>query len=224
MPLRPVRPALLAVALLLVAIASIVHPHSRSARASNAGLAGRFDPYLHRRATDALADPVNLVFLNATPDQVAEAAIRVLGWSETQGDQMTFIDGGVHRPVAYQIASDLGWGARLHMRIEGGDAGNGSYVLAGVHRDDTFGCGHVGHYFEEARQTVAQAFARDGYMVTMLTLDNTAAAPQCNGTMTAGDGVAAVIDLASATLPAQPPTLPAGHLIPVINLSSFVDF
>lgn len=224
MSLCSVRPALLALGLLLLVVFAVARPHSRPARAANSGLAGRFDPYLHRRATDALADPVNLVFLNATPDQVAHAAMQVLGWNETLGDQMTFIDGGVHRPVAYQIAADLGWGARLHMRVEGGDVDGTTYVLAGVHRDDTVGCGHVGHYFDDARATVAAAFERQGYSVTFLTLANTTPGPQCNGAMTAGDGVAAVIDLASGTLPAQPPALPAGHLLPFVNYGGFVPF
>lgn len=223
MPLRHLRPALLALAILLLVATAALRPHSRPVRASNSDLAGRFDPYLHRRATDALADPVNIIFLNATPDEAAHTAMQVLGWSETEGDQMIFIDGGEHRPVAYQIASDLGWGARLHMRIEGGDNAATGYVLAGVHRDDTFGCGHVGHYFAEARDTVAQAFAREGYTVSTLYLGNTKPGPQCNGTSSAGDGVAAVIDLASSVPPVHPPALPAGHLLPVVNLSSFVE-
>lgn len=223
MSLRRVRPVVLLAALVLLVSSLAVRTHFRTASASDSDLAGRFDPYLHRPGTGDLADPVNLVFRGGTPQQAAQAVEQVLGWTVTQGGDMTFTDAGQLHPTAVQIGSDLGWGARLHMRIEGATSADGQgYVLAGVHRDDMYGCGHIGHYFSEARDTVARGFAADGYTVTYLPLKNTAPGPQCNGTQTAGDGVAAIIDLASSTPPAQPPVLPAGHLLPPINLGDFI--
>ena len=225
MSLRRARPVLVVAALTLLVCTLAAHPRFHTARASDSDLMGRFDPYLHRPDTGALADPVNLIFRDGTPEQAAQAVQQVLGWGVTTGGDMTFTDGGHLHPTAVQIGSDLGWGARLHMRIEGATSADGSgYVLAGVHRDDMYGCGHIGHYFDEARDTVARTFIANGYNVTYLSLKNTTACPQCNGTMTAGDGVAAVIDLASSTPPAQAPVLPAGHLLPPVELGKSDEF
>jgi len=191
----------------------------RPARASDTDLPGHFDPYLHRPQTGALADPINIIFRNGTADEALRAAMRVLGWTEVQGGGMTFIDADHTRPTRWQIGADIGWGARYHMRIEDQEPGE-TYVLAGAHRDDTTGCGHIGHYFDEARDLVARAFTTAGYTVTYIRLHNTAPGVQCDGSKTAGDGVAAVIDLASSVLPEQPPPMPMGHLIPRVNFST----
>jgi hypothetical protein len=210
---------ILGIAFILASVAVRPTRLFRSVRASESEPFGEFDPYLHRPQTGAPADPINLIFRNGTADEAANVALRVLGWTEVQGGGMTFIDADHARPTRWQIGADLGWGARYHMRIE--DKGvEANYVLAGVHRDDTTGCGHIGHYFDEARDLVARAFVAAGYTVTYVRLHNTTPGIQCDGSKTAGDGVAAVVDLASSTPPAHSPALPVGHLLPRVNFGT----
>lgn len=210
---------LLGIVLGLASAAARPAPLFRAARASESEPFGEFDPYLHRPQSGAQADPINLIFRNGSADEALHTALQVLGWTEVQGGDMTFIDAGHTRPTRWQIGADLGWGARYHMRIEDKGA-EANYVLAGVHRDDTTGCGHIGHYFDEARDLVARAFAAMGYTVTYVRLHNTTPGIQCDGSKTAGDGVAAVVDLASSTPPAHSPPLPVGHLLPPLNFTT----
>lgn len=218
MPFRRFRLLLVVAAVLAFAGSSAAYLHFGRAHASDDEYAGKFDPYLHRPDGGTLADPINLIFRGGDAATVAAVVQQVLGWQPVQGGGMTFIDGGQARPTAYQFGLDLGWGNRLHLRIETVTKTNAqTYVLAGVHRDDMTGCGHVGGAFNAARATVVRAFVAQDYAVTRIHLKNTEPGPQCNGSMTAGDGNAVVIDLGSSTPPAQSPLLPAGKLLPPIN-------
>src|SRR5439155_15076715 len=110
---------------------------------------------------------------------------RVLGWPQVQGSAMMFEDQGTARPTAWQFGLPLANNARLHLRIEEATgSGREAYVLVGVHRDDTVACGHVGHNFDSTRNTVAGAFERAGYQVTIMHLGNVEPARQCDGSMT----------------------------------------
>ncbi len=155
----------------------------------------QFDGYIHRM-NGALADPVNVIFVTSSPDAAAAAVHHVLGWSVLDGSGMTFIDQGVREPVAWQMGMQVNRGSRWHMRIEhAAHSGSQAYVLAAVHRDDDSACGHVGTAFDRARRVVGTAFANAGYDVTILQLANSRPGPQCDGSYTAGDGTAVVIDL-----------------------------
>lgn len=164
----------------------------------------QFDQYIHRDS-GAPADPINLIFIAPDPDTAAAAVHAVLGWDPLDGSPMQFYDAGVSDPSAWQMGVQFSRAARWHIRIEQASRqGQGEYVLAAVHRDDNAACGHVGGAFNRARQTVAAAFSAAGYDVTTLNLGNTAPGLQCDGSYTAGDGRAAVIDLS-----APPQTLAA---------------
>jgi hypothetical protein len=184
------------------------------AHATDRPLSGRFDLYLHR--TDGqLADPINLVF-RGTLAEAAAAVPQVLGWKNVQGSPMLFYDHGRQLQTAAQFGFDLGGGSRYHIRLQAVQADNGrSYVLAGVHRDDMTACGHVGHVFSAARDIVADGFAAAGYHVSTLRLGNVEPGRQCDGTLSAGDGTAALIDLT------RPPatSLPGGPLLPLSPLA-----
>jgi hypothetical protein len=161
---------------------------------------GAFDPYLHR-TSGALADPVNLIF-RGTLSQAEAAVPRVLGWQPVQGSMMVFYDHGQRLQTGAQFGLNLPGGSRFHLRLEAVTAAHGTkYVLAGVHRDDLAACGHVGHAFNAARDLVAGQFAQAGYTVTREYLGNTTPGRQCDGSFSAGDGSAAVIDLASVAHP-----------------------
>jgi hypothetical protein len=163
-----------------------------------------FDPYLHR-SSGALADPVNLIF-RGTLGQAEQAVPWVLGWQPVQGSMMVFYDHDEHLRTGAQFGLNLPGGSRFHLRLEAvTDAHGASYVLAGVHRDDLTACGHVGRAFNTARDLVAGQFAQAGYTVTREYLGNTTPGRQCDGSFTAGDGSAAVIDLASGVQPAPAP-------------------
>jgi hypothetical protein len=178
-----------------------------------------FDPYLHR-PTGELADPVNLVFRGAGVDTVAQDVQRVLGWPKVDGSAMIFYDQGLTKETAYQFGLDLGNGARQHIRLEqSGTADGQSYVLAGVHRDDTVACGHVGHFFDQERDVVAGAFAAAGYSVTFHQYENTQPGRQCDGSLTAGNGTVAIIDLSGKPLSSKRALAPVGGPFPPIDLS-----
>jgi hypothetical protein len=198
----------LRVPLVLMALAFAFTGLSRAAGTDAPVLPDQFDPYLHR-ITGALADPINLVFLNADPDSVAASIHRVLGWPLVAGSPMVFSDQGAQNPTGWQLGLDLGRGSRIHLRVEALPAdSNQSYVLAAVHRDEGVACGHIGGAFDRERQLVARAFAAAGYAVTAEARGNTQAAPQCDGSFTSGDGTIVFIDLATRirTPPnAQPP-------------------
>ncbi|HZQ37066.1 MAG TPA: hypothetical protein VFD32_14135 [Dehalococcoidia bacterium] len=161
---------------------------------------GAFDPYLHR-SSGALADPVNLIFRGSL-SQAEQAVPRVLGWQPVQGSMMVFYDHGEHVRTGAQFGLNLPGGSRFHLRLEAVTGAHGaSYVLAGVHRDDLTACGHVGRAFNAARDLVAGQFAQAGYTVTREYLGNTTPGRQCDGSFTAGDGAAAVIDLTGTVRP-----------------------
>jgi hypothetical protein len=156
-----------------------------------------FDPYLHR-VNGPFADPINLVFSGADANGVAHAVGKVLGWPVVPGSPMLFLDGGEQRTTLWQLGKSLGGGARWHLRIENMPARTTTgYVLAAVHHDSNVACGDVGGQFDQARDLVAHGFAHAGYHVSTLWLANTKPGPQCDGSMTAGDGHAVLIDLAS---------------------------
>lgn len=179
----------------------------------------RFDPYLHR-TTGELADPVNLIFRGAAVDTVAKTVQRLLDWPQADGSAMIFYDHGLTRDTAYQFAMNLGAGARQHLRLERiGAAAGQPYVLAGVHRDDTVACGHVGRFFDQERDVVAGAFTAAGYRVTYRRLDNTQPGRQCDGSLTAGDGTVAIIDLGGTSLSSLRPIAPVGGPFPPIDLT-----
>jgi hypothetical protein len=155
----------------------------------------RFDPYIHR-VTGAPADPVNIIFLTSSPDTVAADVHKVLAWDVVDGSPMLFVDNGASQPIAWQMGIQFTRSSRWHMRIEQvTHDGTNAYVLAAVHRDDDAPCGHVGTAFDKARRVVGSAFANAGYDVTKLQLGNTQSGLQCDGSYTAGDGTALVIDL-----------------------------
>lgn len=184
------------------------------ANANDRAPLGHSDGYLHR-GDGQLADPVNLVF-RGTVAEASAAVPRVLGWKAMQGSPMLFYDRGRQVPTAAQFGFDLGGGVRYHIRLEAVQSEDGRpYVLAGVHRDDMTACGHVGQVFNTARDLVADGFAAAGYRVSTLHLGNTQAGRQCDGTLSAGDGSAALIDLT------RPPTtrLPGGPLLPLASLA-----
>jgi hypothetical protein len=158
-----------------------------------------FDPYLHRPSM-AVADPVNLVFLNADPDQVAAAVRAVLGWQPIPGSPMLFLVHDQVLPTRWQLGTSLGGGSRAHLRVQdAAPGGERSFVLAAVHRDDPVSCGHVGRAFDEMRDLVAGAFSAAGYPVTLVSVGNTGTARHCDGTVNGGDGRVAIIDLRAQT-------------------------
>ena len=183
------RPLALLVAT-LVATAGFSH-------ANDSGLPGVFDPYIHRASSGAAADPINLIFRGASADTVLHSAEQTLDWTPVAGSPMDFLDASHTRASGWQLGYDLGQGSRYHMRIEAVSTLDGqSYVLAAVHRDDTVACGHVGRAFDRAREVVAQAYVAAGYTVSTVWLGNTTPGPQCDGSRTAGDGSAVIINLA----------------------------
>ncbi|HEY7295486.1 MAG TPA: hypothetical protein VH916_10615 [Dehalococcoidia bacterium] len=153
-----------------------------------------FDPYLYR-VTGERADPINVLFRG---DLVATTAAvqQVLGWYPVEGSAMIFRDGSGAHATAVQLGFDLPHASRYHIRLGAVEQQGGQdYVLAGVHRDDTMTCGHVGLAFDEVRDLVVTTFAQAGYATSRLGLDNTQPGPQCDGRSTAGDGTAVIIDL-----------------------------
>lgn len=154
-----------------------------------------FSPYLYRKNGQA-ADPVNLVFRTNNGEAVAKAVRTVLGWQLINSTPMDFRDADITRPTGWQFALPLNAGVRFHLRIEAVTrADRRGYVLAAVHQDLPSECGHLGMGFDAMREQVAQAFAKAGYRVETVTLGNTEAGRQCNGTFTAGDGRVTIIDL-----------------------------
>jgi|SRR5579883_1117919 hypothetical protein len=196
---------------------------TRRVGATNADTPGQFDPYLHR--TDgALADPINLIFQGSV-DQAAAAVQAVLGWQPVDGSEMVFYDHGAHLDTAKQFGLDLGGGSRYHLRLEAvQDDGGQTYVLSGVHRDDSVACGHVGRAFNNMRDLVGNAFAAAGYKVTQVQLENTTPGRQCDGSFTFGDGIADIVTLTgpqrAATSAHKDPALrlPFGIVIPLPHL------
>ena len=190
--------------LLLVLFSALAVTCTTAARLALAGdqdhPSAAFDPYLHR-TSGALADPVNLIFRGSLSQ--AEATVpRVLGWQPVQGSMMVFYDHGQHLRTGAQFGFNLPGGSRYHLRLEAVAGVHGaSYVLAGVHRDDLTACGHVGRSFNAVRELVAAKFAAAGYPVTREYLGNTTPGRQCDGSFTAGDGTAAVIDLTATDRP-----------------------
>lgn len=186
----------LRIPLLLASLTFALTGLSRALGTDAPVLPNQFDAYLHR-VSGALADPVNLVFLNADPNSAAAAVHQVLGWPVIAGSPMVFFDQGERNPTGWQLGSELTRSSRIHMRIETlPPDSTQSYVLAGVHRDAGTACGHVGGAFDEERDLVARAFASDGYAVTAQWRGNTQPGPQCDGSFTAGDGTIVFIDLA----------------------------
>lgn len=195
--MRLPRPALwsLRIVLLLSSLSTALIGFTQATGTASSPVALQFDPYIHR-VDGAPADPINLIFYGADADAVAAAVHRVLGWPVADGSPMLFVDQGITFKTAWQLAQPVSRSARFHLRIEAvGAAANQDYVLAAVHRDDDAACGHVGTAFDETRQRVATGFANAGYSVSEVRLGNTNSGPQCDGSFTAGDGTAAVIDL-----------------------------
>ncbi len=188
----------------IVIVTALAVPCTTAARLALAGdsdHSSAFDPYLHR-SSGALADPVNLIFRGSL-GQAEQAVPQVLGWQPVQGSMMIFYDHGQRLQTGAQFGLNLPGGSRFHLRLEAVTGAHGaSYVLAGVHRDDLAACGHVGRAFDAARDLVAGQFARAGYTVTREYLGNTTPGRQCDGSFSAGDGSAVLIDLASAARPA----------------------
>lgn len=153
-------------------------------------------PYIVR-PNGQRADPVNIIFRAGHPDQVLAAVRRVLGWHTIAGGPMSFQIGGAEAATAHQLGFEMGNGGRVHLRIAGATLFNeqGSYVAVAVHRDETVKCGHVGRGFDELRDQVVRAFRAAGYPVTLTLVDNNRSGPHCDGSITPGDGVVAVIDL-----------------------------
>lgn len=202
----------------LVAVATAIAVEGR-VRASGNDPSFNFDPYLHR-PTGEMADPVNLIFRGGDLRSADEAMQRVMGWPHVHGGDMTFNDQQFTRATGVQLGLDLGGGSRWHMRIEAVENVDGqSYVLAGVHRDDTMPCGHVGLAFNEARNMVADSFSRVGYSASLVRLQNTLPGHQCDGRLTNGDGLAVMIDLGSHRLPVAAPLFPAGGFFAPLYLA-----
>jgi hypothetical protein len=183
--------AMVAPAVLIFAVFTIVGFVEARSRELPAG----FELYVHR-ADGTTADPINLVFRGTNSDGVAAAIARVMRWRFIVGSPMTFGDQGTDRPTAWQLGVDLGGGSRFHIRIESAlPTDSPDFVLAAAHRDDSVPCGHVGRAFDETRDLIAQTFAAAGYRVTQLKLSNTQLGKHCDGSETAGDGLAVMIDL-----------------------------
>ena len=183
----------LPVVLALLAFGIMAFPKAAHTEAS--AFPSQFDPYLSR-TNGALADPINLVFLNASPNSAAAAVHRVLGWPVVVGSPMIFTDQGLRYPTGWQLGLNETRGSRLHMRIEALPPGaKQTYVLAAVHHDLGAACGHVGGRFDQERDLVAKAFAAAGYPVTDRIRGNTRQARQCDGSYTGGDGRIAYINL-----------------------------
>ncbi len=178
---------------LIVPFCSVVH-------AADASLVPRSDLYLHRSG-GAIADPVNLIFVNTTGDRAAAAVERVLGWQPTGGSELLFWRAGEPALEPLQLGQGLGHGDRYHIRIEERPGGTTGEVYAGVHHDIRAACGHLGRDFDAMRDDVAERFAAAGYAVARIDLGNTAPSRQCDGSFSNGDGVAAVIDLGSEPAP-----------------------
>ncbi len=197
------RPAvLLAVCLLACACTAAV----RLVRADEGDELDSFNPYLHR-TTGELADPVNLIFRGDLATTMV-AVPAVLGWQPVAGSEMIFIDHDSTRATAAQFGLELGNGSRYHVRLEAVERQAGqTYVLAGVHRDDSVACGHVGRAFDLTRDLVAGSFEQAGYAASRLSLKNIESGRQCDGSFTFGDGTAVVIDLSHrpAVAPASAP-------------------
>lgn len=205
--LRPRRIHAFALATILLVCGAALGVHELAAIASPEGVDAAPEASLLRRLPDGTrlyisrqngsqADPVNLAFRVDDGARVATEVMRVLGWKPVEASPMSFRYGSATRTTGWQLELPLGGGSRFHMRIEAATAVDGQeYVLAAVHRDDTVGCGHIGNAFDMARDLVARAFGEAGYRVTTENAGNVEAGPQCDGSVTAGDGAVAFIDL-----------------------------
>ncbi len=195
-----VRRRLVAIALVSV-LAVTCTTAARLAFAGDRDDSSSFDPYLHR-PSGVLADPVNLIFRGSL-GQAEQAVPQVLGWQPVQGSMMVFYDHGQRLQTGAQFGLNLPGGSRFHLRLEAVTGLHGaSYVLAGVHRDDLTACGHVGRAFDAARDLVAGQFTQAGYTVSREYLGNTTPSRQCDGSFSAGDGGAVLVDLTSGAHPA----------------------
>jgi hypothetical protein len=153
-----------------------------------------FEPYIFRE-NGPQADPINLVFRGADTAATARAIQDVTGWQPVTAAKMNFHDQGVTHTTGSQFQLPLSPVARYHLRVEATSSASQGYTLAAAHRDDTATCGHVGNAFDQSRDLIANAFARAGYRVTLIDRGNVAPGPQCDGSLTNGDGKIAVIDL-----------------------------
>lgn len=187
--------ALAAVAALLVRDATSGASPLEAEAVLPAHALSRFEPYL-LRANGRNADPVNIVFLAPDTTAVNIAARTILRWPPVSASPMRFSEGPDVRNTAAQFQLVLGRGARYHLRIESVPRRDGrGYVLAAAHRDDPAACGHIGVEFDQARDLIADVFANAGYPVDLLWLGNTEAVRHCDGSLSAGDGRVAVINL-----------------------------
>lgn len=191
---RWVRRLAVVLAMLSVPFGSVLHT-------ADASLISRSDLYLHR-SDGALADPVNLIFVNANGNEAASAVEHVLGWQATSGSELLFWRAGEPALEPLQLGLSLGHGDRYHIRIEERPGETAGEVYAGVHHDVRAACGHLGREFDAMRDQVSARFAAAGYAVSQIDLGNTQPSRQCDGSFSGGDGVAAVIDLGSAPAPA----------------------
>lgn len=180
----------------IVAVSSL--PAARQHRARADADYAEFAPYL-QRGDGRAADPVNLIFLGE--DQAPNIGldlISVLHWSTVDGSLMSFMQKGRLLQTEVQLGDSLGGENRRHLRVAAvGPASPtwGPFALAGVHRDESVACGHVGRGYDEERNRVARAMEEDGYSVTWLWLGNSGPVRHCDGSLIHGDGYAAVIDL-----------------------------
>lgn len=180
----------------IVAVSSL--PAARQHRARADADYAEFAPYL-QRSDGRAADPVNLIFLGeAQAPDVGLELISVLHWASVDGSLMSFMQKGRQLQTEVQLGDSLGGENRRHLRVAAvGPASPtwGPFALAGVHRDESVSCGHVGRGYDDERDRVARAMEDDGYSVTWLWLGNSGAVRQCDGSLIHGDGYAAVIDL-----------------------------
>jgi hypothetical protein len=190
--------AICAAGLLTWARAAVHRPSFGSrahAEISEAALAEGFTHYLYRNNGQP-ADPINLMFRTGDGRSVAKAVRDVLGWVPVNSTPMDFRHASGTRPTGWQFNLPLEAGVRFHLRVEAvTPSDQRDYVLAAVHQDVPARCGHLGTSFDVMREHVAQAFAKAGYQVETITLDNTQPGRQCDGSYTAGDGRLTIIDL-----------------------------
>lgn len=155
------------------------------------------DPYL-LRPTGQRADPINLLFLGSdNVEAVADLVSSVMGWSESSGGLMFFLQGGEAKPQDAQVTSTPENGRRYHLRLKAGQGliDGQPFILGAVHTDYTRPCGHVGREFNNAREVLRAELAWAGLRVEIESWGNTEAISHCDGSTVAGDGFIVVVML-----------------------------